>query len=83
MHRLIDTHAHLDELQNLDSMLEAARTAGVIAIVAVGSNRQSNMETGLPVRLDPAAQEGAVNAVYAVEQRARRGPAGPAQHSHR
>ena len=45
MHRLIDTHAHLDELQNLDSMLEAARTAGVIAIVAVGSNHQSNIET--------------------------------------
>jgi TatD DNase family protein len=45
VHRLIDTHAHLDELQNLDSMLEAARTAGVIAIVAVGSDRQSNIET--------------------------------------
>ena len=45
MHRLVDTHAHLDELQNLDSMLEAARTAGIIAIVAVGSNRKSNMQT--------------------------------------
>jgi TatD DNase family protein len=45
VHRLVDTHAHLDELQNLDSMLEAARTAGVVAIVAVGSNRQSNVET--------------------------------------
>ncbi|MFC1927809.1 TatD family hydrolase [Chloroflexota bacterium] len=45
MHRLVDTHAHLDELRNLDSMLEAARTSGVIAIVAVGSNRQSNIET--------------------------------------
>lgn len=45
MHRLIDTHAHLDELQNLDSMLESARTAGVIAIVAVGSNRKSNIKT--------------------------------------
>jgi TatD DNase family protein len=45
VHRLVDTHAHLDELQNLDSMLEAARTGGVIAVVAVGSNRQSNVET--------------------------------------
>jgi TatD DNase family protein len=45
VHRLIDTHAHLDELQNLDSMLEAARTAGVIAVVAVGSNHRSNIET--------------------------------------
>jgi TatD DNase family protein len=45
VHRLIDTHAHLDELQNLDSRLEAARTAGIIAIVAVGSNHRSNIET--------------------------------------
>jgi TatD DNase family protein len=45
VHRLVDTHAHLDELQNLDSMLTAARTAGVIAVVAVGSNRRSNVET--------------------------------------
>ena len=45
MHKLIDTHAHLDELPNLDSMLEAARTVGVIAIVAVGSDHQSNIET--------------------------------------
>ena len=43
--RLIDTHAHLDELQNLDSTLEAARKAGVIAIVAVGSSYRSNIRT--------------------------------------
>jgi TatD DNase family protein len=45
VHKLIDTHAHLDELQNLDLALEAARTAGVIAIIAVGSNEQSNTKT--------------------------------------
>ncbi len=45
MHKLIDTHAHLDELQDLGSMLEAARKAGVSAIVAVGSNHQSNIKT--------------------------------------
>ena len=45
MHKLIDTHAHLDELRNLDLMLEEAKKAGVIAIVAVGSNYQSNMKT--------------------------------------
>jgi TatD DNase family protein len=45
VHKLIDTHAHLDELQNLDSMLEAAKKVGVIAIVAVGSNHQSNIKT--------------------------------------
>jgi TatD DNase family protein len=45
LYKLIDTHAHLDELHNLDSMLEGARKAGVIAIVAVGSNHQSNIKT--------------------------------------
>jgi TatD DNase family protein len=45
VYKLIDTHAHLDELSNLDSVLEEARKAGVIAIVAVGSNHQSNIRT--------------------------------------
>lgn len=45
MDKLIDTHAHLDELKNLDLMLEEAKKAGVIAIVAVGSSHQSNMKT--------------------------------------
>jgi TatD DNase family protein len=42
--RIIDTHAHLDELENLESALTKARHSGVIAIVAVGSNHQSNQE---------------------------------------
>lgn len=45
MYKLIDTHAHLDELSNLDLVLEEAKKAGVIAIVAVGSNHQSNIKT--------------------------------------
>jgi TatD DNase family protein len=45
VYKLVDTHAHLDELQNLDLALEEARRAGIIAIVAVGSNRQSNVRT--------------------------------------
>jgi TatD DNase family protein len=45
VYKLIDTHAHLDELKNLNLMLEEAKKAGVIAIVAVGSNRQSNIKT--------------------------------------
>jgi TatD DNase family protein len=45
VYNLIDTHAHLDELHNLASMLEAARQAGVVAIVAVGSNHRSNIRT--------------------------------------
>jgi TatD DNase family protein len=42
--RVIDTHAHLDELENLEPALDKAREAGVIAIVAVGSNHQSNQK---------------------------------------
>jgi TatD DNase family protein len=45
VYKLIDTHAHLDELKSLDLVLEEAKKAGIIAIVAVGSNRQSNIKT--------------------------------------
>ena len=43
--KLIDTHAHLEELESLDFMLEEAKQAGVVAIVAVGSNYLSNLKT--------------------------------------
>jgi TatD DNase family protein len=39
---VIDTHAHIDELENLESELAEAAKAGVIAIIAVGSNNSSN-----------------------------------------
>jgi TatD DNase family protein len=42
--RIIDTHAHLDEVENLESAITKAKNSGVIAIVAVGSNHQSNHE---------------------------------------
>jgi TatD DNase family protein len=45
LYKLIDTHAHLDELKNLDLVLEEAKKAGIVAIVAVGSNQQSNGRT--------------------------------------
>ena len=45
MYNLIDTHAHLDEVKSLGSVLGEAREAGIIAIVAVGSNQQSNIRT--------------------------------------
>ena len=45
MYKLIDTHAHLDELENVDLMLQEAQENGVIAIVAVGSDYQSNIKT--------------------------------------
>jgi len=44
VYKLIDTHAHLDELENVHSILEEAEKVGVIAIVAVGSDYQSNMK---------------------------------------
>jgi TatD DNase family protein len=42
VYRLIDTHAHLDEIAGLDSVIEDAKEAGLVAIVAVGSDLASN-----------------------------------------
>ncbi|MFH1088072.1 MAG: TatD family hydrolase, partial [Chloroflexota bacterium] len=42
---LVDTHAHLDELEDLDEAVARAQQAGVRAIVAVGSDLQSNVKT--------------------------------------
>ncbi len=44
MNRLVDTHAHLEEIADLDESLAAARLAGVAAIVAVGSDGVSNQK---------------------------------------
>ena len=44
-YQLVDTHAHLNEVEYLDPAIERARELGVIAIVAVGSNHESNQET--------------------------------------
>ncbi len=42
MFKLIDTHAHLDEVENLDIAIEKARNHGLIAIIAVGVDYKSN-----------------------------------------
>ena len=42
--KLIDTHAHLDEMESLEPALDKAKEAGVMAIIAVGSNHQSNIK---------------------------------------
>ncbi len=42
MRGLIDTHAHLEEIDDLEKCLSEARSAGVIAIVAVGSDLASD-----------------------------------------
>ncbi len=42
MMEIIDTHAHLDEIDDLDTALATARKAGLAAVVAVGSGLASN-----------------------------------------
>jgi TatD DNase family protein len=42
MYRLIDTHAHLEEIENLEQVLSQAKKVGLIAIMAVGSDIESN-----------------------------------------
>ena len=42
MYRLIDTHAHLEEIENLEQVIAESRSAGITAIVAVGSDCDSN-----------------------------------------
>ncbi|MEM2251489.1 MAG: TatD family hydrolase [Candidatus Hadarchaeales archaeon] len=44
--RLVDCHAHLAELLNLDQELEKAKEVGVRAIVAVGTDKTSNEIVG-------------------------------------
>ncbi len=45
MLNIIDTHAHLDEIENLEKALDGAKAAGVIAIIAVGQDVSSNART--------------------------------------
>ena len=45
MLELIDTHAHLDEIENIEKVLAEAKAAGVVAIIAVGADLPSNQKT--------------------------------------
>jgi TatD DNase family protein len=42
MHGLVDTHAHLEEITDLEHTVDVALAAGLVAIVAVGSDLASN-----------------------------------------
>ena len=44
MYRLIDTHSHLEEIENLEQTIAKAKSAGVIAIIGVGSDFESNQK---------------------------------------
>lgn len=41
---LIDTHAHLDSVKDIEGAMQRANDAGVSTIVAVGENRQANQK---------------------------------------
>lgn len=43
--RLVDTHAHLEEFQDIKSVVERAKKAGVVGIVGVGVGYDSNVKT--------------------------------------
>ena len=42
---LIDTHAHLDQVDGVEESLERAKASGVVAVVAVGMDLSSNQRT--------------------------------------
>jgi TatD DNase family protein len=44
VYRLIDTHAHLEEIENLEQVISEAKAANIIAIIGVGSDYQSNQK---------------------------------------
>ena len=42
MYQLVDTHSHLEEIEDVERAVSEARSAGILAIVAVGSDYESN-----------------------------------------
>jgi len=45
VYRVVDTHAHLSDLEDLRTALERARGAGVCAIIAVSANLKTGLRT--------------------------------------
>ena len=45
MYMVVDTHAHLNELKDVDKALERAASAGVVAVVAMSMDRESCLQT--------------------------------------
>jgi TatD DNase family protein len=44
VYQLIDTHAHLEEIEDLEQAIAEAKSANITAIIAVGSDYESNQE---------------------------------------
>ncbi len=44
MYQLIDTHAHLEEIGDLEQAITEAKRANIVAIIAVGSDYESNQK---------------------------------------
>ena len=42
--KLIDTHAHLDEVEDLDKAIDEGKWVGLVAIIAVGQDYESNLK---------------------------------------
>ena len=42
--RLVDTHAHLDEIEDVDRAIEEAKQVGLVAVIAVGQDYESNIK---------------------------------------
>jgi TatD DNase family protein len=45
MYKIIDTHAHLDEIEKIEAVLAQAKEMGLAAIIAVGCDIASNVKT--------------------------------------
>jgi len=43
IYRLIDSHAHLDEIEDIETAIHKAQQAGVVAVIAVGQEYDSNI----------------------------------------
>jgi len=44
MYQLVDTHAHLEDIGDLEETIAEARLNGIVAIIAVGSDYESNQK---------------------------------------
>jgi TatD DNase family protein len=42
--KLVDTHAHLDEVEDLDKAIDEGKRVGLVAIIAVGQDYESNLK---------------------------------------